>query len=87
MPIPRIIGSILMLIVALLGVVYIAYGEIEPCRVLAVEQSRRAESAIGLNFPEGFERWHRLATSQMSSGECMSRLLDSWGERLSGGPH
>jgi hypothetical protein len=29
------------------------------------------------------ERWSRIETSQLSTGECTSQLLDSWGERLS----
>jgi hypothetical protein len=73
----------LVLVALALGVVYAAYGEVDPCRVLAVERARRAESASGLPISGAMERWSRVETSQLSTGECASQLLDSWGERLS----
>jgi hypothetical protein len=65
----------LVLAALALGVVYAAYGQVDPCRVLAVERARRAEATSG--------HWSRIETSQLSTGECTSQLLDSWGERLS----
>ncbi len=63
---------------------FFAYGEVDPCRVLAVEKARRAEHAIGFHVGGALETWTRLETSQMSTGACSSALLDSWGERLDG---
>jgi len=51
--------------------------------VLAVERARRAEAQSGLPIAGAMERWSRIETSQLSTGECTSQLLDSWGERLS----
>lgn len=73
----------LIAIVLLVGGIYFAYGQIDPCRVLAVERARRATTSIGTDLGGGLEQWTRLETSQMSTGECVSGVLDSWGERLS----
>lgn len=70
-------APVALFLIALIGL-YAAYGEVEPCRALAVERARRADIAI-----PGIEAWTRIETSQMSTGECASGLLDSWGERLS----
>jgi hypothetical protein len=51
--------------------------------VLAVERARRAEAGSGLPVAGAVEHWSRIETSQLSTGECTSQLLDSWGERLS----
>lgn len=66
-----------------LGVIYAAYGQVDPCRVLAAERARRAETNSGLPVAGAMERWSRIETSQLSTGECASGVLDSWGERLS----
>ncbi len=72
----------LLLAAFVFGVVYHAYGEVDPCRVLALEEARRNKEAVGgLPVESGLESWHRLGTSQMSSGACVRRLLHSWGER------
>lgn len=68
----------LLLIVAAFAGLYVAYGEAEPCRALAVERARRAELPTGVVEP-----WMRVETSQMSTGACVKGLFDSWGERLS----
>ena len=59
-----------------------AYGEPEPCRALAVERARLAADK-GAGPANVLEPWQRLATSQMSAGQCFGGMLDSWGERLS----
>jgi hypothetical protein len=73
----------LVLVALALGAIYAAYGQIDPCRALAVERARRAEASSGLPISGAMERWSRVETSQLSTGECTSQLLDSWGERLS----
>jgi hypothetical protein len=70
-------------IVLLVSGIYFAYGQIDPCRVLAVERARRAATSVGTDLGGGLEQWTRLETSQMSTGECVGGTLDSWGERLS----
>lgn len=79
----RLLMSVPLLAIALgLGGIYAAYGEVDPCRVLAVEKARRAETAQSLGLGGVMERWTRLETSQMTTGQCTNGLLDSWGERL-----
>lgn len=73
----------LVLAALALGMIYAAYGQVDPCRVLAVERARRAEAGSGLPVAGAVEHWSRIETSQLSTGECTSQLLDSWGERLS----
>lgn len=66
-----------LLILAALAGLYLGYGEVEPCRVLAVERARRADIPL-----PGVEAWTRMETSQMSSEDCARDLLESWRERL-----
>lgn len=71
----------LLVIVLSVGAIYIAYGEVEPCRVLAVEKSRRAVGALTTDRAD-VEALMRAQTSQMKAGACVSELLDSWGGRF-----
>lgn len=77
-----LVGAPIAAVVAAFLGLYFAYGEVDPCRVLAVEKARRTEHDIGFTVGSVMERWMRLETSQMSTGECTSVLLDSWGDRL-----
>ncbi len=69
----------LLLIAALFAGLYIAYGQVDPCRALAVERARRTMGEMS----GVLEPWTRIETSQMSTGACANGLLDSWGARLS----
>jgi hypothetical protein len=62
--------------------IYVGYGELEPCRVLAVEKARRQHETTPQARATDLETWTRVETSQMRSGQCVSGLLDSWGGRL-----
>ena len=56
---------------------YLAYGQIDPCRALAVEQARRSPAPTGMA-----EWWTRIQTSGMSRPACTKELAVSWWERL-----
>ncbi|HUO99370.1 MAG TPA: hypothetical protein VMU01_11920 [Rhizomicrobium sp.] len=56
---------------------YLAYGQIDPCRALAVEQARRSPMPTGMA-----EVWARIANSGESRPACTRDLIDSWRERL-----
>jgi len=71
-----------VLVLLAAGAMYGSYGQVDPCRALAVERARVAQHAIGLPLEGGIEHWTRLETSQMSTGECTSDLLRSWRARL-----
>jgi len=71
--------TFLFLVVAGLAAIYLAYGQVDPCRTLAIEQARRA---VGTHASGLVEPFTRMATSQMSSTECVRGLLHSWRERL-----
>jgi len=77
-----LLSFVFLLLIAVAGGLYYTYGEVEPCRALAVEHARRAEASVGLPIAGGLERWNRLGTSQMTFGECARDLVDSWRERL-----
>jgi len=76
---PRLRSGLLVLfavLVAAFGTLFFAYGQADPCRALAVERARRSQAGTIV------EPWTRVETAQMSTGACISGLLDSWGERL-----
>lgn len=79
-----LIGVPLLIVLLGLGALYYAYGEIDPCRTLAVERARRANETMGVSLGHFTENITRLQTSQMSSGECAKDLVRSWRERLAG---
>lgn len=72
-----------MVIILALGALYAAYGQIEPCRALAIERARRAENSSGLPVSAVVEPITRMETSEMSTPACTRELFVSWGERLS----
>jgi hypothetical protein len=79
----RLLGFAFVLVLLAAGAMFAAYREIEPCRALAVEQARRAESASGLPVAGLVEPISRMQTSQLSTLECSRDLVRSWSERLS----
>jgi hypothetical protein len=64
------------------GAMYESYGQVDPCRALAVERARHTEHTIGLPVEGAVEPWTRAETSQMSTGDCARELLHAWRERL-----
>jgi len=78
-----LITTLVVIILLAAGGLYVAYGQIDPCRALAIERARRAESASGLPVSAIVEPISRVETSQLSTGECARDLVRSWGERMS----
>jgi len=56
---------------------YLAYGQIDPCRALAVEEARRSAAPTSIA-----SIWTRIATSAMSRPACTRDLVKSWSERI-----
>ena len=73
-----LIMTFLFVVVGAFAGLYIAYGQVDPCRALAVEQSRRAVGSEASGLVEPFAR---MSTSQMSSTACARELFRSWRER------
>ena len=71
-----LIMTSLFVVVAGLAVIYLAYGQVDPCRTLAIERARRS------HFGVLAEPFTLMATSQMSSTQCVRGLLQSWRERI-----
>jgi hypothetical protein len=78
----RLIFTVLSVLVLAAGGLFAAYGQVDPCRALAVEHARRAEDASGLPVAGIVEPVSRLQTSQLSTPACTGDLIRSWGERL-----
>ena len=79
----RMLISLPVLIVLVgIGTIYYAYGEVDPCRVLAVERARRANDSMTISLGHLTEDFTRFGTSQMSEGACVKGLVHSWRERL-----
>ncbi len=79
-----LIGGPLLIVLLGLAALYYAYGEVDPCRTLAVERARRANEAMGISLGHLTENLTRLQTSQMDTGDCVKGLVRSWRERLAG---
>jgi len=58
---------------------YLAYGQIDPCRALAVEQARRSPVPTGVAH-----WWTEIQTSGMTRPVCTKKLVLSWWDRLTG---
>ncbi len=56
---------------------YLAYGQLDPCRALAVEQARRSMAPTGVAH-----LWTRVGTSDMSAPACTRDLFKSWYARV-----
>jgi hypothetical protein len=79
----RILLSLpVVLVLFAAGAMYGSYGQVDPCRALAVERARHAEHSIGLPVEGAVEPWTRARTSQMSTGACAGDLLRAWRNRL-----
>ena len=74
-----LIMTVLLLVVGGLAGIYIAYGQVDPCRALAVEQARRASGSVVSRMVEPLTR---MRTSQMTSTACARGLLRSWRDRI-----
>jgi hypothetical protein len=70
-----LIGLPLLVFLIAGGTMVWNYGEVDPCRALAVE---RAHGAVlhGVS-----ERWERLQTSQMTGTACARGLIGDWWDR------
>jgi hypothetical protein len=58
--------------------IYLAYGAIDPCRALAVEDARRSPVPTAVA-----QVWTRIETSRMNRLSCSRSLVESWRERIS----
>ena len=74
-----LIMLLLFVVVGGLAGIYVAYGSVDPCRALAVEQSRRATGSVASKLVEPLTR---METSQKSSTACARGLLRSWRDRI-----
>jgi hypothetical protein len=74
-----LIMTLLLVVVGGLAGIYIAYGSVDPCRALAVEQTRRASGSVVSRMVEPLTR---MSTTQMSSTACTGGLLRSWRDRI-----
>ena len=79
----RALSLLLLIVLLAVGGLYAAYGEVDPCRVLAIERARRADANIGMQIHKFVEPWLRMETSQMSTGQCVRALVTSWRDRYS----
>jgi hypothetical protein len=56
---------------------YLAYGQLDPCRALAMEEARRSPVATGVA-----SLWTHIQTSGMSRPACTRDLVKSWRDRV-----
>lgn len=86
----RTIAFIILLFqAALLGPLFLLYGQVDPCRALAKEIASRAEAAGGLSVAVDsafgdLEIDARRDIADHSTGDCAGKLVTSWSERVTG---
>ena len=73
----------LLCLLLLLGVLFISYGEVEPCRALAVERARETANRSSLPVEAVVEPYTRMGTGGKSTLECTGDLFRSWLRRAS----
>jgi hypothetical protein len=80
----RIAVFVMVLMVGVTGAALFAYGEVDPCRMLAKEKAMIAEKEGSLPRALGWdtEPWFRWTTSQYSTGQCLEQLVESWSDRV-----
>ena len=68
---------VVLLVVVFFAGLYYAYGQVDPCRALAVEQARHSLAPTGMAEP-----LTRISTSQMSTAACTKEILGTWIDRV-----
>lgn len=82
----RFFGTLFVLLAIAAGVIYLTYGSIEPCHVLAREYDMRGihdGALLGL-MDQDAGGIYQDETSGYSITECVGKLVESWGQRISG---
>ena len=69
-------GLVVVIVIAFFGGLYYAYGQVDPCRALAVERARQSLAPTTMAEP-----LTRISTSQMSTASCTKHILDAWIDR------
>jgi hypothetical protein len=74
---------------ALLGPLYVLYGQVDPCRALAKEIASRAQAAggLGVTVEDAFGNLEinaRKDIADRSTGACVGELFSNWGGRVTG---
>ena len=72
--------------VLILGPLLALYGQIDPCRALAAEMASRQgpSSVVGGIINGNPEIAARKETAELSTGECLGRIYQSWTQRITG---
>lgn len=81
----RFFGTLFVLIAIAAGVIYLTYGSVEPCRVLATEYAMRGihdDALLGLLDRDAGDIYQG-ETSGYSTMECVGKVVESWGQRIS----
>lgn len=80
-----ILGAIFLVVIAVIALPVIYYGEADPCRMLAKDMAHEAYGPIAElvgndpdDVPSSMESSMRLVTSQMSGRECTDALWERW---------
>lgn len=72
-----LVSTVILIPVLAAAALYVAYGEAQPCRVLAVEKARRS-----ILPTVAAEPLMRMETDTMSNTQCVKSLFRSWRERI-----
>jgi len=83
----RTLASMIVLAqVLILGPLLLLYGQVDPCRALAAEMASRQgpPSVVGGLINGDPEIAARREVADLSTGQCLMRIYESWGQRITG---
>lgn len=81
----RVIIGLILLVLIVLAIPVVYYGEVDPCRMLAKDMAHEAYGPLAElvgndpdDVPPAMVSSMRMVTSQMTARECSERLWESW---------
>jgi hypothetical protein len=81
----RVIIGLILLVLIVLAIPVVYYGEVDPCRMLAKDMAHEAYGPLAElvgndpdDVPPAMVSSMRMVTSQMTARECSEKLWESW---------
>lgn len=81
----RVIIGLILLVIVVLAIPVVWYGEVDPCRMLAKDMAHEAYGPLAElvgndpdEVPPAMVSSMRMVTSQMTARQCVDKLWENW---------